>query len=50
MVELVEVLVPEVRRLRGIGHLGVALRHYPYLTLAVVVLVIALLVYSNRRR
>jgi hypothetical protein len=42
--------VGRIRRPIGGGHVLSGLSHYPFLALAVVVVVIALLVLTNRRR
>jgi hypothetical protein len=39
-----------IRRPPGGGHFLTGLGHYPFLVLALVVVVVALLVYRNRRR
>jgi hypothetical protein len=46
----VHILLARIRRPPGGGHVLFGLSHYPYLVLAVLVVVVALVVYLNRRR
>jgi hypothetical protein len=41
--------IARIRRPIGAGHFGYGLSHYPFLVLAVVVVVVAVVIYANRR-